>query len=345
MVWILECCCVRSENKETQVVGSPKPEIPFTAAESINSVSSPRLHRCSSADEGSTTQDDARDVHGGQLGVSIEKDRNVGLRRKTFLADRLKLGDITEKSETLTLDGHDAEVSFREVAPKEKFKAASKFLMTISGKRGMRKSQVISDDDIQKIHLEQKQWLEALDKGHRAGGDLKEFYKAWEKSDTTAGFFDWLDSGDSQKDLPTCPRRQLDSGKVKYCSMEERQKYLVEVVDGILRYKQSGEVASGNLIFVMGVKGHLYMAKKTKGRFQHSSFLAGNPVLVAGSVHMEDGRFVKLMPYSGHYKPQPEHFGEFLKRMREKGLAAEQCSFLEDEVNNPAFFDKKLRGK
>lgn len=60
-------------------------------------------------------------------------------------------------------------------------------------------------------------------------------------------------------------------------------------------YKQSSkcldtsEDKAAKWIFVLSVARDLYVAKKSKGMFQHSSFLAGGATLSAGRLVVEDG--------------------------------------------------------
>ena len=76
----------------------------------------------------------------------------------------------------------------------------------------------------------------------------------------------------------------------------ERRAYEVVVVDGKFFYKQSGELldttAYGNdakWIFVLSTSKILYVGKKKKGTFQHSSFLAGGATTAAGRLVVENG--------------------------------------------------------
>ena len=72
--------------------------------------------------------------------------------------------------------------------------------------------------------------------------------------------------------------------------------YEVVVEDGKFYYKQSGELlhatgAGGDAkwIFVLSTSKILYVGKKKKGTFQHSSFLAGGATSAAGRLVIENG--------------------------------------------------------
>ena len=75
----------------------------------------------------------------------------------------------------------------------------------------------------------------------------------------------------------------------------ERLAYEVVVKDGRFFYKHSGEIlhTAGDVhvkwIFVLSTSKTLYVGKKKKGAFQHSSFLAGGATSAAGRVVVEHG--------------------------------------------------------
>ena len=76
----------------------------------------------------------------------------------------------------------------------------------------------------------------------------------------------------------------------------ERKAYEVVVEDGKLLYKETGklldtteEPKGTKWIFVLSTAGTLYVGKKKKGTFQHSSFLAGGATLAAGRIVVEEG--------------------------------------------------------
>lgn len=69
-------------------------------------------------------------------------------------------------------------------------------------------------------------------------------------------------------------------------SQKEREEYEVVIENGKLVYKESGElvetVEGSKWIFVLSTMRTLYIGKKQKGLFQHSSFLAGGAITAAG---------------------------------------------------------------
>lgn len=76
----------------------------------------------------------------------------------------------------------------------------------------------------------------------------------------------------------------------------ERKAYEVVVEGGKLFYKQTGELLDttgeskdAKWIFVLSTSKTLYVGKKKKGTFQHSSFLAGGAASAAGRLVVENG--------------------------------------------------------
>ena len=55
----------------------------------------------------------------------------------------------------------------------------------------------------------------------------------------------------------------------------------------------------------------LYKLQKKKGKFQHSSFLAGGATSAARKLVAQNGTLKAIWPHSGHYRPTEENFQEF----------------------------------
>lgn len=76
----------------------------------------------------------------------------------------------------------------------------------------------------------------------------------------------------------------------------ERKAYEVAIEKGKLHYRQSGQLLDTTggpeevkWIFVLSASKVLYVGKKKRGTFQHSSFLAGGATLSAGRLVVEKG--------------------------------------------------------
>merc|ERR1712196_666448 len=117
----------------------------------------------------------------------------------------------------------------------------------------------------------------------------------------------------------------MDNSKVQYCDEETRKRYIVlptmVEVDGKKRLELRGvrdDFHNGKIIFVVDMDWTMYVGEKVKGKFHHTSFLAGSPVQVAGMLELDTGGLVKkLTPHSGHYEPGLEEVKAFVEHLIE----------------------------
>ncbi|KAJ6945021.1 hypothetical protein NC651_000143 [Populus alba x Populus x berolinensis] len=179
------------------------------------------------------------------------------------------------------------------------------------------------NDKAQKLSLQH--WLEAIDPRHRYGHNLHFYYLKWLESKSREPFFYWLDIGEGKEvNLDKCPRSKLQQQCIKYLGPMERKAYEVVVKDGKLVYKESGELLhsteDAKWIFVLSTSKTLYVGKKMKGKFQHSSFLAGGVATAAGRLVVDGGVLKAVWPHSGHYRPTEENFKDFLSFLRENNV-------------------------
>ncbi|XP_073015746.1 IQ domain-containing protein IQM2-like [Primulina eburnea] len=179
----------------------------------------------------------------------------------------------------------------------------------------------------QKLALQH--WLEAIDPRHRYGHNLHFYYAKWLNSQSKEPFFYWLDVGEGKDAnlIEKCPRLKLQQQCIKYLGPMERKAYEMAIKDGKLLYKQTGEFLDNinepkgsKWIFVLSTSRILYVGKKWKGSFQHSSFLAGGATLAAGRIVSEKGVLKAVWPHSGHYRPTPENFQDFISFLRENDV-------------------------
>lgn len=179
------------------------------------------------------------------------------------------------------------------------------------------------NDKAQKLALQH--WLEAIDPRHRYGHNLHFYYLKWLHSKSREPFFYWLDIGEGKEvNLEKCPRSKLQQQCIKYLGPMERKAYEVVIEDGKLLYKESRELLhtteDAKWIFVLSTSKTLYVGKKMKGKFQHSSFLAGGVATAAGRLVVEGGVLKAVWPHSGHYRPTEENFQDFLSFLRENNV-------------------------
>ncbi|KAG2671438.1 hypothetical protein I3760_14G136300 [Carya illinoinensis] len=199
------------------------------------------------------------------------------------------------------------------------------------------------NDRAQKLALQH--WLEAIDPRHRYGHNLHFYYDKWLHSQSKEPFFYWLDIGEGKEInlVEKCPRSKLQQQCIKYLGPMERLSYEVIMEDGKFFYKQSGKLLDtvredkdAKWIFVLSTSMCMYVGKKKKGAFQHSSFLAGGATSAAGRLVVEDGILKAVWPHSGHYQPTEENFKDFVSFLRDNkvDLTDVKMSPFDEEVES-----------
>ncbi|VAI21512.1 unnamed protein product [Triticum turgidum subsp. durum] len=201
------------------------------------------------------------------------------------------------------------------------------------------------DDKAQKLALQH--WLEEIDPRHRYGHNLHYYYDCWLHSESNQPFFYWLDVGEGKEiNLEgKCSRSKLLSQCIKYLGPKEREDYEVVIEDSKLLYKKSRQIIDTSFgprdakwIFVLSTSKSLYVGQKKKGKFQHSSFLAGGATSAAGRLVAENGTLKAIWPHSGHYRPTEENFQEF------KSFLMDNLVDLTDVKMSPAEEDEEFWG-
>ncbi|OEL14438.1 IQ domain-containing protein IQM6 [Dichanthelium oligosanthes] len=108
---------------------------------------------------------------------------------------------------------------------------------------------------------------------------------------------------------------------------KEREFYEVVVEDRKMMYKLSRKFVDtfegprdAKWIFVLSTTRILYIGVKSKGTFQHSSFLAGGATSAAGRLIVENGILRAVWPHSGHYRPTEANFREFMNYLKKRNV-------------------------
>jgi hypothetical protein len=108
-------------------------------------------------------------------------------------------------------------------------------------------------------------------------------------------------------------------GKAKFSLAQSKRAYEPAVFSGGHRVGWGG--------FAMSMGRDIYMAKHhcTKGfgkngNFYHSSYLGGDAVMCAGTMHIEDGIIKGLSTDSGHYRPDNTHVLNLLQALKMYGV-------------------------
>ncbi|VFQ81352.1 unnamed protein product [Cuscuta campestris] len=205
------------------------------------------------------------------------------------------------------------------------------------------------DDKAQKLAL--RHWLEAIDARHRYGHNLHLYYNVWFQSESPQPFFYWLDVGDGKEvNLEKCSRAKLQGQCIQYLGPKERERYEVMIKNGKLVYKRNNvfveTIEGSKWIFVLSTSRTLYVGRKEKGTFQHSSFLAGAAITAAGRLVARGGVLEAIWPYSGHYLPTEENFEEFISFLEEHRVDlsnVKRCAVDDDRVSFKVVHDEGKR--
>ncbi|KAK6795990.1 hypothetical protein RDI58_009445 [Solanum bulbocastanum] len=170
--------------------------------------------------------------------------------------------------------------------------------------------------------LDIRNWLEAIDPRHRYGVNLNRYHDVWCNSGSSQPFFYWLDIGDGKEVVvEKCSRSDLQSQCIKYLGPIEKEAYEVIVKNGKLIYKKNGvcvdTIEGTKWIFVLSTTRTLYVGRKQKHHFHHSSFLAGGASLSSGRLVVSHGDLEAIWAYSGHYRPTEENFEEIISFLQD----------------------------
>ncbi|KAG7942104.1 hypothetical protein I3843_16G082700 [Carya illinoinensis] len=200
------------------------------------------------------------------------------------------------------------------------------------------------NDRAQKLALQH--WLEAIDPRHRYGHNLHYYYDNWLHCRSKEPFFYWLDIGEGKEVnlVEKCPRSKLQQQCIKYLGPMERMAYEVVVEDGKFFYKQSEKLLDtteedkdAKWIFVLSTSMTLYVGKKKKGNFQHSSFLAGGATSAAGRLVIEEGILKAVWPHSGHYRPTEENFKDLISFLKGNNVSLTDVKMSPDDEEDELF--------
>ncbi|KAL8168165.1 hypothetical protein V2J09_009664 [Rumex salicifolius] len=189
-------------------------------------------------------------------------------------------------------------------------------------------------------------WIEAIDPRHRYGHNLHKYYHLWCETNSGQPFFYWLDVGDGKEiEHDECSRSKLRDQCVKYLGPQEREHYEYIVEDGKIVYKMTEEPlhtgSKSKWIFVMSASEKLYIGEKKKGKFHHSSFLAGGTTLAAGRLTSEFGVLKSISAYSGHYRPTDDKLDSLMTYLKNHGVKLEEVLIEKPTDDSPENYDCK----
>ncbi|MBM3207723.1 MAG: hypothetical protein FJZ57_03850 [Chlamydiae bacterium] len=181
--------------------------------------------------------------------------------------------------------------------------------------------------------LETKYWQEALLPDHPNGTEINDLLKIWARSSSSCSFEAFL------------YKFKADQGvsKVRYLNPVERVEYAVDFVDGKI-YKNGhpfhtdfvrSEKSNHSAIYAILPDEKMYIGPYITGKFHHSSFNSGQPVLGAGEIITKStGEIKSISSKSGHFKPCAKQLLETLKYLEEKKVNLSEINLIENSIDS-----------
>lgn len=94
---------------------------------------------------------------------------------------------------------------------------------------------------------------------------------------------------------------------------------------------EGDNLEDGGSLYAMDQQGHIYVHGANAPRdLLHSSFLAGQAVLCAGTIRIEQGQIVWVSTKSGHYKPSVAQMLNLLERLRVYSVNLDKVTVLRE---------------
>lgn len=197
------------------------------------------------------------------------------------------------------------------------------------------------------ITLDPGSWPEKLLSGHPTKPFLEheKYRELWEKSGTDQPFLMWMESYLEDHPVPEAARvayleeaRDRERYEVSFEGGRAYSRFKGEPLDTSSMRSSYRDGVSGRAIFVVDAEDKIYAGEPAMGRFYHSSFLGGRPVLGAGEIEIDRTGKVRLISnMSGHYRPESARFRETLRVLERQGVDLTQVTYEEfDAVRKQA---------
>ncbi len=149
-------------------------------------------------------------------------------------------------------------------------------------------------------------WLEREDQKLYGGDVYKDFLK-WVETTEKKNFTDQYAGV---------------SSKLVYLAKSDRERYEVHFDGHLIKDSHDNPISTRGTSSFSGLEADIYVcsartqriysAPSEKGQLHHSSFMSGEPVIVAGDWVIEDGRLRYINTASGHYRPTIGNMRTFL---------------------------------
>ncbi len=131
-----------------------------------------------------------------------------------------------------------------------------------------------------------------------------------------------------------------------YLSPLQRARYQVTIARGVMKNAEGQPIKSGHFIYVMDENGRFYLGNSERGKFHHSSFLAGQPVAAAGEIRFSKTGRMQINNISGHYLPDVDCLRQVLTEFKKNGVDLSKIDVeIWDQVFNGRFALKALMNR
>lgn len=207
----------------------------------------------------------------------------------------------------------------------KKQRAFEKMMMLSKGSSAMFEESII---------LKESYWQECLLKDHPYGEDVaSEYFPMWRDNPRiNCNFEDWL---------MLRPEDRRPDSSVRYLDETQRAAYQVDIIDGFIMQKGAplntqtikSKKAEGYAIYVISPDYKMYVGPYELGRFHHSSFLSGAPVIGAGEIQTDEhGKILMISSKSGHYKPTAMQLHNTFDFLRAHGVNLSRVKLIENHA-------------
>lgn len=181
------------------------------------------------------------------------------------------------------------------------------------------------------ILIKPSYWQEVLLKDHPYGADIGDYLSAWEMNKKITYSFDDF--------MALKPPHLRPQACVHYLTNAEKKGMEIQFIEGKLYFRGAPldtstietDKEEGYAIYVLSCDFQFYVGPYLVGKFHHSSFVSGGPVLGAGEIKTDkDGTLLSITSKSGHYKPTPVQFHTTLEFLEAHGVDLSKVSLIEN---------------
>ena len=144
---------------------------------------------------------------------------------------------------------------------------------------------------------------------------------------------------EGQRETLCCLPGDKKNRMVRYLSVEERQRFKMDIVDGklmqggkLLPHIEPGADPNTEIeyLYSMDEQGAIFIEKASPMltcKFHHSSFVAGAPVAGAGQIKIRQGKATFIDNCSGHYRPSDDLMDQVLSLLKQQNIEVDRVRY------------------